>query len=400
MMKRPVMNPMFLDEDTSGPKGRGAGKRASVYWKWTLRAGRLVWRIVKVLFTDVLRRARREQIKDETGTPFSRFCRALLYRLMFVPTLLAVLVTILVVTATHPRPAPGVMDPTSQGVYYDPVDLLSLDDTKLEGWLVPVVSARRVISEKDTVLHKKHPAIVLVHDFGSTRQQVLPLITPLHEAGYVLLAINLRGHGPSANAGVTFGLNEAQDVRAAVELLRRRPFVDPDAIGVLGIGTGATAALLAAEQDPRIAALVLDHPLRQFQDALNDRIGPRQAWLSWVRPMCKWGFEIAYKVDADDVNLSHFSAVMRRRPVLMLDDAGETVSSIKPARTKQVVQFLRKNLVAKQKVTQLMQREAVGHIDRPDRKPIPLDGPGGAEPSWPPQQRAAELLERARNTGW
>src|SRR4051812_7718759 len=235
MMTRPVMNPSFLDEERPAPAGPSK----------TARLLRFLWRCGKLLFTDVLRR--KPAVRDETSTPLARFVRGLCYRLLFIPTVLAVLVTILVVTSTHPKLTPGMMDPVSQGVYYDPVELPSLDNTKLEAWLVPVMNARRVIREGEDILHKKSGAIVLVHDFNASRQQVLPLIAPLHEAGYVVLAVNLRGRGPSAGTGSTFGINEAQDVRAAVELLRRRTYVDPDAIGVLGIGTGASAALIAAE---------------------------------------------------------------------------------------------------------------------------------------------------------
>jgi pimeloyl-ACP methyl ester carboxylesterase len=391
MMKRPVMNPSYLDEVQSQPSPRRQSR-----WRACLTVWKFLWRIVRVLFTDVLRR--KERIKDEVGTPFSRFLRAVFYRLMFVPTIIAILVSVLVVTATHPKPAPGLMDPTSQGVYYDPVELLSLDNTKLEGWLVPVIDARKVLAQGNDVLHKQYPAIVLVHDFGANRQQVLPLVAPLHEAGYVVMAINLRGRGPSASVGSTFGLNEAQDVRAAVELLRRRKFVDPASIGVLGIGTGATAALLAAEQDPQIAALVLDHPVRQFQDVLNARLGPKQSWLGWVRPFCKWAFEIAYKVDADDMNLNRFAGLMQSKPVLMLDEQGQPTATVSPERVKQVTQFLRRHLVARGRPTaSLLQREAVGTA--PIERSGPSGIPSGGE-AWPPQRSAADLLQRAKETGW
>jgi len=385
------MNPSFLD-DHSSPNAPQPTR-----WKRYLK---VFYRIGKLFLTDIFRR--NPKIQDEVGTPFSRFMRKLLYRLMFVPTILAVLIGVLVVTATHPKPAPGIMDPVSQGVYYDPVELLSLDGTKLEGWLVPLVDARRVLAEKEQMLHRKQPAVVLVHDFGASRQQMLPLIGPLHEAGYVVLAINLRGHGPSAAVGSTFGLNEAQDVRAAVEMLRRRSFVDPDAIGVIGVGTGATAALLAAEQDTRISALVLDHPVRQFQDILNDRIGPKQPWLSWVRPFCKWTFEIAYKVDAEDVNLGRFAELMKRRPVFLMDEAGEGVSSLKTYRTKQIVEFLKKHVASKMKTaTALLQREATSSVMPIDDAPAAGGMPGGTPgESWPPQQSATKLLERAKDTGW
>jgi pimeloyl-ACP methyl ester carboxylesterase len=389
MMKRPVMNPSYLDEDHK-PSPRKQSR-----WRAVQTVVKFVWRIVRVLFMDVFRR-NKSKIKDETGTPTSRFLKAVLYRLMFVPTVVAVLVCVFVVTATHPKAAVGLLDPSSQGIYYDPVELLSLDGTKLEGWMVPVLDARKVLAQGNDILHKRHPAIVLVHDFGANRQQVLPLVAPLHDAGYVVLAINLRGRGPSAGVGCTFGLNEAQDVQAAVELLRRRKFVDPEAIGVLGIGTGATAALIAAEHDPRIAALVLDHPVRQFQDVLQHRMGPKQPWLTWVRPFCKWAFEIAYKVDADDVNVSRFAGVMRSKPVLMLDEPAEAAAlEMTPTRVKQVVQYLRKNLAARPRATaSLLQKEAVGAI-RMEESVAPGEGE-----SWPPQRSAEDLVRRAKNSGW
>jgi hypothetical protein len=398
MMQRPLMNPSFLDEEKPQPRRPARWRRTAV----------LLGRAIKLLFTDVFRR--KERIRDEVGTPFSRFLKAALYRLMLVPTILAVLVGVFVVTATHPKAAPAVVDPVSRGVYYDPVEFLSGDNTKLEGWLVPVLDARRLVLEKEDLLHRKYPAIVLVHDFTSSRQQVLPLISPLHDAGYVVLAINLRGRGPSSNVGSTFGLNEAQDVRAAVELLRRRNYVDPDAIGVLGIGTGATAALLAAEQDPRISALVLDHPLRQFKDVLDDRLGPRHPWLAFVRPFCKWTFEVAYKVDGDDLDLSRFSELMKQKPVLMFDEAGETVSCVKSARVDQIVKFLKKKLVVKNKaVSKLLGRPELNvRVEKVDDAPAAAFTPApptqartpssGNEPAWPPQRSAKDLVEGSGQT--
>lgn len=392
MMQRPVMNPMMMDDDS--PEHR-PGKPS--LWR---RAGKIVWRVGKILFMDVLRR-KRPVLVNEVGTPFSRFVRGFLYRLLFVPTVLMVMVAILVVCATHPKPAPAVADPISQGVYYDPVELLSLDNVKLEAWLVPVVDARRVLIEKEDVLHKRYPAVVLVHDFGASRQQLLPLVAPLHEAGYVLLALNLRGSGPSKATGSTFGLNEAQDVRAAVEMLRRRSFIDPDAIGVLGVGTGGTAALLAAKQDPKLRVLVLDHPVRQFEDVLNERIGPRQSYLSWLRPMCKWAFELSYRVDAEEMDLRRFSKLMKERSVLLMDDPGESVSCIRPVRTGQVVDFLKKHLVAQNKsVTTLQQSQSLGSVELGRDSGWNERGRMEGGEAWPRQAPASEILQRAKGTGW
>ena len=389
------MNPSFLDDDHL-PVRRGPSR-----WR---RGLAFLWRVVRILFRDV-RNRHQVVVRDETGTAFSRFLRGLLYRLMLLPTILAVLVGVLVVTATHPKSAPAVIDPVSRGVYYDPIEFLSLDSTKLEGWLVPVLDARRLVIEKEDLLHRKYAAVVLVHDFGASRQQVLPLVSPLHDAGYVVLALNLRGHGPSSSTGSTFGLNEAQDVRAAVELLRRRPYVDPDAVGVLGIGTGATAALLAAEQDPRLNVLVLDHPVRQFQDILDQRIGPKQPWLSWVRPICKMTFELAYHVDADGVDLSCFSDLMKQKPVLMFDQPGEATTCLKAEHAREIVQFLKKHLKATNKaVTRLIRPAPMngGQIIVGDDPPASAakDNSDSKDTSWPPQRSAKDLLERSEHSGF
>ncbi len=87
-MKRPVMNPMFLDDGTA------ARPRGEPRWR---KAARFLVRVGKLLLTDVFRR--KERLRVEIGTPASRFMRGLLYRALFVPALLAVLVTVLVVTA-------------------------------------------------------------------------------------------------------------------------------------------------------------------------------------------------------------------------------------------------------------------------------------------------------------
>jgi hypothetical protein len=64
-------------------------------------------------------------------------------------------------------------------------------------------------------------------------------------------------HG--ANAGVTtFGYREADEVRAAIDILAKRNDVDAARFGLWGYNLGAYAALREAEKDPRVRALALD----------------------------------------------------------------------------------------------------------------------------------------------
>ena len=305
-MQRPVMNPLFTDDVAPVERQRFVRTRV------VLRMG---WRCVKILLRDPFRPEGKLRIED--GTPLQRLVRGVGYRLAFAPVLLVLFVVALVFAGTRPMPKlVAELDPVSVGVYYDPVEFLSSDGTRVQAWLVPVIDAKRVLEHGSNLLQAKYPAVVLAHDFGASRQQMLPLVKPLHEAGFVVLVVALRGSGTDSAVGQTFGLNEALDLTAAIDLLRKRTFVDPARIGVVGVGTGANAALICADHDVRLSAVVLHEPVKTSTDAIRKWVGPRQSWLAWVDPLCLWTFEIAYGLDAEDIEPVRYAQTERRLPVL------------------------------------------------------------------------------------
>ena len=331
-MQRPLMNPSLLLE-LDAPKRRLS--RLALF----KRMLGCTWNVLLFEPLGFLRRRQRVEI----GSPFNRVCRAVLYRLMALPFVIAAVAGVMVFNGTHPPVIQQTQDPQSLGIYHDPVTFMAEDGTRLEGWLAPVVDARRVIEQGEEAIRKRRAAVVLVHDYGATREQMLPLVRPLHEEGFVVLVVGLRGSDSKVPAGQTFGLNESGDVRAAVELLRRRPSVDARRIAIVGTGTGATAALLAARSDAGVAALVLDNPLRHSDDLMH-RISPGQWWLAWMRPMCKWAFDLTYGVHAEDVDLRGFRAVMETRPCLMLDNGTAGAAGLKRHTVEQIAGFLRSHL--------------------------------------------------------
>jgi pimeloyl-ACP methyl ester carboxylesterase len=237
------------------------------------------------------------------------------------------------------------MDPNSLELYYDSVTFVTSDNVTLDAVVYPVINARQVLEEKEKVLRKRYPAVVLAHDFGMTRQQMLPLVRPLHEAGFVVLAMNLRGNGASGAAAQTFGLRESQDIKAAVEMLRRRPSVDPTRITVVGAGSGATAALIYARKDPAIPALVLADPVMSVESLLSGKLAPRHKYLTWMQPLCKWTFEIAFQLDVEDVDWSEFDKLRETRPILVLGNDGGHTDFSRPRHIEQIRTFLVDQLV-------------------------------------------------------
>ncbi|MDB5294621.1 MAG: hypothetical protein JWO31_604 [Phycisphaerales bacterium] len=323
-MQRPVMDPLFL-QDVPPEADSPARQRRQ---RWVRGAARgLRWTARALLSSPLARRSATpaaDGADPSTARPAgraSRAVRAVGYRLVFAPALVALVASTLVFSGTHPPAAAAAAESAPSDVYHDPVAFPAEDGVWLGGWIVPVVDARRVMLHKDRLLRQRHPAVVLVHDFGRSPTQVLPLVGPLHDDGIVVLSVGLRGTGTPAPAAQTFGLNEALDVRAAVDLLRGHPFVDPTRIAVVGLGTGANAASLAAGRDAGIVAVVLADPVTDADAVVAARLGPDQFGLRWLQPAAKWAFEIGFQQHLDDASPDQHVAALAGRKVLRLTAA-------------------------------------------------------------------------------
>jgi pimeloyl-ACP methyl ester carboxylesterase len=99
--------------------------------------------------------------------------------------------------------------------------------------------------------------IILCHGYESSRGELLTLESTLQDHQYNVFIFDFAAHG--ANGGIsTLGYREVEEVRAAADLLAKRPDLDPTRFGLWGYNLGAYAALREAENDKRVRALVLD----------------------------------------------------------------------------------------------------------------------------------------------
>jgi pimeloyl-ACP methyl ester carboxylesterase len=108
------------------------------------------------------------------------------------------------------------------------------------------------------------PAVILLHALGRTREDWRPVATRLSDAGFVALAIDLRGHGASGPLpeGATLEnlTGMVADVKAARAFLATRHEVSPNRIGIAGASIGANLAMLYAAGDPTVRSLALLSP--------------------------------------------------------------------------------------------------------------------------------------------
>jgi pimeloyl-ACP methyl ester carboxylesterase len=329
-MDRPVLNPQIFPDSPPPARPRGI-------LHLLLTAIR---QFARILLLDLLDFSSK---KKEPPSP-RLILRACIHRLSIVPIMIALLVAGVVYLSTHPPALAVDMDPGTQGQYYEPVNLVSADGVRNEAWIIPALDAHQVISLGDEVIGARRPAVILVHDFGASRQQMLPLVRPLHDAGMVVMIIGLRGESTPSIHGQTFGLAESLDVLAALDVLKRRRSVDPAHIAILGIGSGATAARMAAKQDDQVAALVLEDAAVTSDGVIALRLAPTQRYLSFLRPLCKWVFQTGYNVDADDLNYSA-TTPHDSRPILILDSQAES-SQLKRVTIRQVTSFFHHYMTA------------------------------------------------------
>ena len=181
----------------------------------------------------------------------------------------------------------------------------------LHGWYLPAVQGGA--------------AVVFVHGKDACRGSELR--APTFElarahvaAGISVLMIDLRGHGTSTRARMTYGAAEKLDVLGAVDWLiaqgHRR-------VGVLGASMGAASALLAAADDAVVEAVVADSAFAHFGTMIERQFRHLSGLPSFVVPgalalgRCLTGQRLA------DVSPLAAAARLIGRPVLVVHSQGD-----------------------------------------------------------------------------
>jgi hypothetical protein len=338
-MDRPVMHPSFTHEQLPPAPSRRKPLRAALVNLW-----RACKALVGVLFSSptslILGKGR--HFRNDDGTPVTRFIKGLLYRAAFLPLFTAIIVAAFVYLGTHPMLTASLTDPQTHGIFFEPVSYTTARGVEVKSWIVPVLDAKRVLEEKNRVFRNNYPAVVLVHDHTATREQMMPLIRPLHEKGMIVMAAGLRGDPDSKGSGKAMGLTEVEDVKAAIDVLRSRPFVDPERVAVLGVGTGATAAALATAQDATIDAVILVDIPSDAGTVLGRYVVPNHSSLRWMLPLSKWGMEMMYGVDAEDMEVARIDQSLAGRQVLKVQS--DACVGVNMNTVEQSVAYLTKKL--------------------------------------------------------
>lgn len=189
----------------------------------------------------------------------------------------------------------------------------------LHGWYLPAMQGGA--------------AVVFVHGKDACRGSELR--APTFElarahvaAGISVLMIDLRGHGASTRARMTYGAAEKLDVLGAVDWLSAQGH---RRVGVLGASMGAASALLAAADDAVVEAVVADSAFAHFGTMIERQFRHLSGLPSFFVPgalalgRCLTGQRLA------EVSPLAAAARLIGRPLLVVHSQGDRFVSVDDA---------------------------------------------------------------------
>ena len=218
--------------------------------------------------------------------------------------LAGLVVALMVVTAgygyvtTHVGRA--VVPPNHLGVAYEDVKFTTGDGLELEGWYVP----------------SKNGAAVIAFP-GRNGPQAKTRMLARH--GYGVLLFDRRGEGKSDGEPNAWGWGGEADIKAAIAYLQRRPDVDPDRIGGIGLSVGGEMMIETAAETDELAAVVSEGAgARSFTEDMDEEQPALGKWtLGFAISAAKTAAVAVSSNQAPPANLKDLAAKVEQ-PMLLI----------------------------------------------------------------------------------
>jgi fermentation-respiration switch protein FrsA (DUF1100 family) len=203
------------------------------------------------------------------------------------------------------------------------VEIKARDGKKLGGWFLAAPEGKP----------RPWPCVVLVHGYGGHKELMNGYAKILYDGGFSSLMFDMRGSGLRRGEPVTLGFKERWDLMDAVNYIRQRPDVDPGRVGVLGVSMGGATALMAAEEDPHIKAIVADSAFADISDMIKPGlaafVGPRAALLA---QLIVFYAETLMGVKSDDLRPVRSTERMGERPLFIIHGEDDQLTTPESAR--------------------------------------------------------------------
>jgi uncharacterized protein len=192
-------------------------------------------------------------------------------------------------TFGHPIRSPVLHTPDEYGLEYENVSFPSMDGIPLEAWFMPANSDKLVIANHPLWFNRYgFPAHLepwkQIGAAGGNDFEVnfMPDYKHLHDAGYNVLAYDMRnfGHSGAANGGIgSNGIFESRDVVGSLQFVKARDDLRNMTVGLFSRCCGCNATMIAMTKYPEyfkdIRCMVSPQPvsLRPFYERITEMLG-------------------------------------------------------------------------------------------------------------------------------
>ncbi len=177
-------------------------------------------------------------------------------------------------TMLHPDHESMYMLPDELGMIYGNITFSTSDSLDLKGWYIEPINASNPNSNVTViVLHgASHSKAFMLDHYGQG----------LYDEGYRLFFFDSRNRGESANTslGLTWGIDEVKDVRAAVDFVKAQPEVNSSAVVLFAESQGAATILFYTAQYNDVAAIIADSSWA-YGDLMIEQAYPMRSGFPW-----------------------------------------------------------------------------------------------------------------------
>ena len=193
----------------------------------------------------------------------------------------------------------AVVPPADLGAAHEDVSFETSDGLTLRGWYVPSRNGAAVIAFPGRKGPQAHTRMLASH-------------------GYGVLLFDRRGEGESDGDPTSWGWDNDKDLKAAIAFLQRRPDVDPERIGGLGLSVGGEMMIQTAAATDALAAVASEGAgMRSVRDAI-DSPASVEKWLGTPFKVVETAATAVFHDQAPPASLVDLVADVAPRPLLLM----------------------------------------------------------------------------------
>lgn len=289
--------------------------------------------------------------KDSARWQIRRFLRLFLPPACVLAAAVLGVFVYLTYRLTHPAAVQEPVNPSHFLLPSKDVDWNSMDGVRIPGWWIAGSNGA--------------PGVVLAPGYGMSRADVLSLAAALYLEGYNVLTYDSRGSGAVPRGASSLGLEETDDMMAALNFLKSRREVDTKCLGIWGVDVNARAALKIAASEKDVRAVVADSVYDSAADFLGVLIREDLGWDSRVLEFgCRQMFRLS-RIGAKaavDERLPH--GELGRRSILFIRGDNRADVARLTAALYEVVQPPRELITMRSARARLMGSEELNSYDR------------------------------------